>query len=270
MAQTIVKGAVECGIRRPRVLPSVPVEHVADEPPVAEPRTPRPVTLRDAVVECVEDGLERYGGRVRVDFGRTAAQALDLAGPEYEFSVRKRSGRLLGMIDVEVHVRRDGQVVQRLELLASVAFSRDVVVARRSINQKAEIRPEDVQITEITFDRLDRLGLTDPARVVGQRAKRFIPAGTMLDPRDLERVPQVKRGQLVEVYSTVGATTVRTVAKAMEAGSVGDLIELRGTERRGRMLMGKVTGPRRVELRQEGMTPDDKYEQRFADAGGGR
>ena len=267
MAETIVKGAAECGVSRPRLLPTSPPAEAADEHLKDGPNTPTPVTLRGAVEQYFDKQLARYGGLVQVDFGRTAAGVLDLAGPEYTFKVRRRSGQPLGMIDVEVEVLRDGQVVQRLDLLANVVFSRDVVVARRAINQKAEIRPEDVQLTELTFDRLDQLGLTDISRAVGQRAKRFVPAGTMVRLRDLESVPLVKRGQLVEVYSTVGATTVRTAAKAVESGALGELVELRSTEQKRRVLFGKVTGPRRVELRQNGATEDDG-ETRLAVVGG--
>ncbi|MCP4247625.1 MAG: flagellar basal body P-ring formation protein FlgA [bacterium] len=268
MAETIVKGAAECGVSRPRVLPipsatDVPAEHVK-----TGQNSPAPTTLRKAIIDYFEAELSRYEGRVEVDFGRTAAAWLDLAGPEYTFGFKRKTSRPLGLIDLEVHVLREGQRVQQIELQPVVAFKRNVVVARRAINQKAVIRADDVRVTEMSFDRLDKLGLADATRAVGQRAKRFVPPGTLLNPRDLETVPLVKRGQLVEVYSTVGGVSVVTAAKAVESGGHGDTIELRDPKRRGRHMFGVVTGARRVEL----LSKDEGYEspvqQRLARAGG--
>jgi len=271
MARTIVKGAVECGVTRPRVLSAAPVETAAaaaasdGASEVVEPQT-----LRDAVVVYFEDELSRYGGRVQVDFGPRAGGVLDLAGPQYSFAVRRRSGRPLGLIDVLVEVRREGRLLQKVELQPIVHFFRDVVVARRAINQHAEIRPESVHLVEIEFDRLERLGLGDLSQVIGQRAKRFLPAGTALQGQDVEMVPLVKRGQLVDVFSSVGGVSIMTSAKAMETGSLGDLVELRSSERKGRILTGLITGPRRVELRLGGAPAEDRGSPQLAEMGGRR
>jgi flagella basal body P-ring formation protein FlgA len=98
------------------------------------------------------------------------------------------------------------------------------------------------------MDRLDRVGLSEANRVIGQRAKRYLPAGSMIVLRDLESVPLVERGQLVTVESSVGGTVIRTVAKAIETGSLGDKVELRSTQGKRRQMFGTVTGPRRVVL----------------------
>ena len=249
MAETIVKGAAECGVSRPRLLPVSPGRNSAAEQQNQGPVSPAPVTLRDAVVEFFRQELARYQGRVEVDFGRGVATWLDLSGPEYTFEIRRRSNRPLGLIEIEVDVLRDDQRVQQVQLQPVVNFSRKVVVARRAVNQGAEVRPGDVHLVEMSFERFDRLGMADLSRAIGQRAKRFVPPGTMIEPRNLETVPLVKRGQLVDVYSAVGGVAVVTVAKAVEPGGYGDAVELRDARRRGRPLIGVVTGPRRVEIR---------------------
>lgn len=267
-ARTIIKGAVECGVTRPRVLSATPVDG-RDTAPTDDqcPADARPQTLRDAVTSYFQDEVARYGGRVQVDFGSRAGAALDLSGPLYAFAVRRRSGRPLGLIDVLVEVRREGRLVQKVDLQPVVQFFREVVVARRGINQKARIRPEDVHLVEIAFERLEHLGLGDVSQVIGQRARRFLPAGTVLQGQDLEMVPLVTRGQLVDVVSVVGGVSIVTTAKALETGGLGDLVELRSTEGKGRVVTGLVTGPRRVELR-DGAPPTDRVtDQRLARAG---
>jgi flagella basal body P-ring formation protein FlgA len=251
MAETIVKGASECGVSRPRVH-----QVSAPEPPAggrmsggAMGEASAPASLRDAVVAFFEQELSRYGGKVQIDFSPRATAALNLSGPEFDFVVRRGSGRDLGMIDVEVDVLSGDQPVQTVHLQPIVGLSRRVVVARRAINQKAPIRPEDVKVTELSFNRLDRLGTTTLDRVVGQRAKQFIPAGTMIELRALESVPLVKRGQLVDVVSRSGGITVVTTAKALDSAALGETVELRSSDRASRQMTGLVTGPRRVELR---------------------
>ena len=276
MAETIVKGAAECGVSRPSLtlrgdgLPVSPAAKVAAEQLKEGPMSPAPVTLRDAVVGYFQQELSRYEGRVQVDFGRDAAVRLDLAGPEYTFEIRRRSNRPLGLIDIEVDVLRDGQRAQQVRLQPIVSFSRKVVVARRAINQGAEVRPEDVHLLEMAFERLDRLGMADLYQAIGQRAKRFIRPATVLDPRDLERVPLVKRGQLVTVWSAVGGVTVQTAAKAAEPGGYGDAVELRDAQRRGRRLIGVVTGPRQVELRGDDGCGEADGDRLLAGKGDGR
>jgi len=269
MAETIVKGATECGVRRPRVLPVVQTGRAAAQQQDNGPQSPAPATLRDVVVEFFEHELSRYDGRPQVDFGREAAALLELSGPDYTFEIRRRSNRPLGLIDLEIDVLREGRRVQQVELQPVVILARRVVVARRAINQGAQVKAEDLHLTEMTFDRLDRLGLADLNQVIGQRSRRFIRPATMLDPRDLEMVPLVERGQLVTVRSTIGSVVVETAAKATEPGGFGDTIELRDTRRRGRRLIGVVTAPRQVELRGGGGVAPDRGP-RLARAGGER
>jgi flagella basal body P-ring formation protein FlgA len=267
LAQTIVKGAAECGVSRPRVLAAPPVPASAGEQLKRGPAPPAPASLRDAVQSYFEAELARYGGQVQIDFSRRAAAMLELAGPEFQFDVRRRTGRLVGLIDVEVDVRQEGRAIQTVKLQPIVTLSRRVVVARRAINQKAPIRQEDVQLVEMTFSRLDCLGVTELARVVGQRATKFMPAGTLVELRNLESVPLVKRGQLVDVVSRAGGITVVTTAKALGSGVLGDTVELRSGDRGSRRLAAIVTGPQRVELRGQALACRDGTD-RLAELGG--
>ena len=91
-------------------------------------------------------------------------------------------------------------------------------------------------------------GYGDVDAVVGQRAKRFISRGQVVEGGDLEPVPLVKRGQLVEVHSRVGGVVVVSAAKALEAGAYGDVVALRTSERGPSQFSAVVTGAGRVRL----------------------
>lgn len=255
LATVVVKGASRCAVTRPEGR-AVPADAPAD-PQAAAAASAR--TLRQAVQDFFQQELAETDGRVNVQFGRTAEPVLDLSEPEFEFVVSRRSARSLGLVSLEVAVRREGKTVQVVPMPVTVSLTRPVVVARRAINAQAPIRAEDLQLVEMTFTQVGQAGLTEPQRAVGQRAKRFIAAGETLHLRMLEPVPLVHRGQIVDVHTLAGGIRLVTAAKAMQSGAFGDLIELRSHDGAKRTLTAVVTGPRRVEVKPGGaQTEDDK------------
>ena len=190
----------------------------------------------------------RYRGTADVVFDQTSEQILDLASPPYEFRVRRLRGSPLGMTPLEVDVIVGGRAVQTVPLVVQVTLIRRVVVARRSINQGATIRAVDLGFTEMSFTRLDKLGVIDVSRVIGQRCKRFVPAGTLIAMSMIESVPLVQRGQLVTVTSEVGRIKVTTTAKASETGLLGEVITLRAVDNKRVEFDGVVVGPGAVRI----------------------
>jgi len=259
MAAITVSGASRCRVSRP----DGPVQ---TEPTVEKSKTitaradailaadgagdrPRsPGTLRDAVVAFFDKELRRYDGRAQVTFDRTAEQVLELAAPEYSFTVRRRGTAPLGLIPIQVDVSRNGAVVQTIPLVVLVSMIRNVVVAERAINADATIAASDLSTIDLRFKRTDEIGLTRPEQLIGQRAKRFISAGTVLDLTDVESVPLVVRGQLIAVESLVGGVKVVTTAKVTEDGRLGEVVTVRSTDRKRVELDGVVIGVGRVRL----------------------
>ncbi len=242
LATVVLSGAIRCGITRPLD---------------AGPRSPAPVqsdptatrTLRAAVQDAFRERAARFGGGIDLRFGRIAPQLLELTEPRYRFDVQIPEGRWIGhMINVNVDVFEADVRAKSVHLVVNASLTRRVVVARRAINLKSAIRGEDVEYADRTYDDADRLGITDTAAVVGQRAKRFIRAGDAIRTGDLETVPLVKRGQIVDVLSTAGGVQVRSVAKAASAGGLGDTVELRMGDGRGERITGVVTGQREVAI----------------------
>ena len=256
LARVLVKGSSRCAVSRPAgdltgrtPVPQVP--HPTGGTPVPQTSLAAGETLRDAIVAFFQKDVEAMSGRVNVQFGRANRSILELSGQEFRFQVRRRSGRSLGMVNLEVTVLRDGNTVQTVPMVVSVSFAAPVVVARRSINAEATIQPDDVQLVEMTFTQFTQAGVSDPARVVGQRARRFIGAGETIQPTQLEAVPLVHRGQIVDVTAVVGGVRIVSSAKALQSGAYGERIELRSHDAKQTTITAVVTGPRRVEVRTE-------------------
>lgn len=264
LAQVTLRGALRCAVSRP-AQPTVPTAPPAV--PVATRRgTPRgqarphpltvqavenPSTLRQAVIDYFNAELERYAGTAELMFGHTDEQMLDLAGPDYVFSVVRQGVNLLGLVRFEVQVWSQGKKLQTVPLVARVTMMRNVVVARRAINQGATIRQQDVQVIPTSFTRLDKLGIAEPAQVVGQRARRFLRPGSTIDPAHLEAVPLVTRNQLVTVTTEVGSIAITTSGKAMETGGLGDVIRVHSVENRKLEYEAAIVGPGRVRMGSE-------------------
>ena len=68
----------------------------------------------------------------------------------------------------------------------------------------------------------------------------------MLMNRDMESVPLVKRGQVVEVHSGSGGVVVVTAAKSLSDGAYGDVIELRTNDRGPKKFNAMVIGAGRA------------------------
>jgi len=150
-------------------------------------------------------------------------------------------------------------------MVVSVAMTREVVVASKPINRGATVRAEDVRVVSRRFTKPGRNGMSDVGQTIGLRAQRFIPAGELVSARDLERVPLVKRGQIVEVHSRFGSVTVKTSAKVGEDGDYGELVTLHMQGRRGARTAGRVVGPRRVQVGD--WEPSDLNQSLLADGG---
>ncbi len=263
LATVTLGGATHCTVNRPSLI--IAHQSETERSPVRNtPRnvsstsaqvtlvhdTPLPgdgfLTLRQAIINHFDELLSRYGGSADVVFNRDSEQFLNLSGPTYEFQIRARKSQPLGLIPLNVDVLSEGRVAQTVSVVAQVSLMRQTVVARRAINQGATIQRQEVELIPLRLARLDRPGLTDTTRAIGQRAKRFIPAGAVIEPDALESVPLVTRGQLVTLTSVAGAIRVVTTAKAMQNGLLGDVIRVRALDRKRIELEAVVLGPGEV------------------------
>lgn len=267
MATVRLFGATRCEVVRPAIAPRLEggsaTSHSRTRRPTGHPptgasaaaasdsdglRSDEPPSLRRAVIDYFNHALARYGGRVHLAFDDTSAEVLDLTGPNFTFAVRRATGRPIGLTSVEVEIRSEDNHAQIVPLVVRATLIRAAVVARRSINLGAKIGPADLRQVDTSFTRLDRLGLQDEVLAIGQRAKRFIPEGTLLDATMIESVPLVVRGQLVNLVSVSGGVRIVTSGKAAADGLLGEVVRVRSTNNRKDMFDGVVIGPGEVRI----------------------
>lgn len=260
LAEVHVSGATTCEVSRPSA-PSEPAGPIRDEPARAPAPPVFPAesggradrTLEDAVRSHIRAVLADYGGEVQISFNRSARlrSALSLARPRFAFRVYLDHPVPLGLVGLRVEVLENGRVVQTVPVAAEVALLRRVVVARRPINRGMTIAEKDVALAIRRFTDAEGIGATSLAPLIGQQARRFIDQGEMLAARDVQPVPLVKRGQLVTVYHRQSGIMIKTVGKALEGGSYGDVIPVKNESSR-RSFDAMITGPQTVEVRAPG------------------
>lgn len=199
-------------------------------------------SLEELLRKFVADRLSDFGGQVHLRFSSNARQALTLCRPEYDFRIHWRNERRLGACSLAVDIVKDGRLERTLDMVVEVSVTLPVVVTARPVNRGQAIRAQDVQLEDRDFFHLDRIGLTDPSRAVGQQSRRLIRKGEIVRHRDLKPCPLVERGDLVTVWSQVGGMRIKTVVKALEAGMYGQTIQARNESSRERLHV-IVTGP---------------------------
>lgn len=224
-------------------LAGAPVEQEVSTPP----ERPDPDTLEGFIYAHVAARLARFGGKPSIQLSPSVRDLLHLSRPTYDFSITDRSDRLLGLVPFDITVSSESQPEQVRSILAEISLVKPVVVATGPINRGQTIRSDDVALREQTFDRPERVGMTDLNAVIGQRAMRFINANEMLTGKEIEPVPFINRNDLVSVTARRGGFTIKSVAKALSSAGYGDTVELRNESSR-QTFVAVVTGPKTAEM----------------------
>jgi flagella basal body P-ring formation protein FlgA len=121
------------------------------------------------------------------------------------------------------------------------------VVTRRALARGEIIRPADVEMGVATESLRGIVPVAGLADAVGLELARGVAAGQPLDQRYLKPPVVVRRGESVTVYAKAAGVSVRTTAKAMDNGAVGDLIWLESLDNRQRYT-ARVTGLQQAEI----------------------
>src|SRR5262249_18611388 len=146
------------------------------------------------------------------------------------FRVRNHDDRRTGLLSFDVSVSKPGDdstPPRELLVSAEVVLVKDVVVARRPINQGQVINGRDLMLEERSFDKLDGVGLQDMNAAIGLESRRFVKQGEMLDAKAIQARPLVRRGDLVKILVKGGGVEIRTTGQAQAAGALGDVIAVR-------------------------------------------
>jgi len=90
----------------------------------------------------------------------------------------------------------------------------------------------DFSVQRVLVDSLPDRQLLNLDQCVGQEAAEDLHPGTIMTAQLVNAVPLVKPGQLVTINLRRGSVSLRSVARAMEEGSMGQTIRVRNENTR--------------------------------------
>jgi flagella basal body P-ring formation protein FlgA len=124
---------------------------------------------------------------------------------------------------------------------ADVARVARAVIASRALAAGDVISEADVELAEVNPLSLNNTAIVSVSEVIGQEVRRAIPAGQLIANSSVRRPIAIKRGDLVTVYSIAAGVQVKTSAKSLAEGALGDVVLLQG-DRPENKFQARITG----------------------------
>jgi flagella basal body P-ring formation protein FlgA len=209
-------------------------------------------TLRDYIVADASERLSIPPDQLQFHFNPSDEKLLNLTEPHFQFNVNPPRNKNLGEVTWDVSIIADG-VSQKTSITANLKAWQNQLVVNKPLGYRQLFREEDLIDRRTLVDRLSEDPLVTREQVVGQMAGRELKSGTILTARLIDPTVLVKSGQLVSVTLTQGAIQAKSVARAMEQGTIGQTIRVRN-EATNNQFDVVVTGPQTAKLPSSGVT----------------
>lgn len=179
-------------------------------------------SVRRSVTQRIAESLGVQDGDLRLTFEERQADLLNTATAGKTVAIQcTGSGERM---TYGVRIYEQDRLVQQSSLRIGVLVRRSVAVARNTINRGDVIAQDD-----FTLDEQWLAPCVVPAEasgIPGRVAKATINPGELISEREVEANLAVRKGDLVSVDCLSGSVVVRTTAKALADGKVGEIIGL--------------------------------------------
>lgn len=203
--------------------------------------------VHTAVGEYVSDLLAGFSGDIQVGVRRRGPISIRGTGRvslNVVASSRRSNGRRIPLL---LEVLRGPVVVETFPIVANVKYFDQVLVASRPIQRGEHLTSEAFSIERRPVTTILGRYVTDPAELVGKRAKMRIPFGRHIDPRFVEQIPDISRGDRVLIEVRVGGIRASANGVASQNGVIGDKIVVQNSSSREKLL-AEVVGSGRVRV----------------------
>jgi flagella basal body P-ring formation protein FlgA len=187
--------------------------------------------IGSSISEKVEDTVKSY---VETNFGADNA--------EYQFDFRRvnwghfpsefdsvrifRIGKdsPLGKTIFSLGVYKGNDLIKAVPISVGVSLIVDAVVTTVPVNTGERFC--DLDIVKRAVTRKSQLPITDPVKLEGKQARKYIPAGSMIYLSMIENVPVVNAGDRVNIVIEKGLIRITAEGVARQKGGIGDLIRV--------------------------------------------
>lgn len=135
----------------------------------------------------------------------------------------------------------------KLHIPVAMAEMMEVVVARSARPRDAVLEMDGLALEERDVTQLRQGYLTDPQDLAGQRLRRSVVAGQVIQPGMLKVDPVIRRGQRVTLVAANGPVRVKMAGLALADGAPGQRISVRNLSS-DREIEGVVRSAQQVEV----------------------
>jgi flagella basal body P-ring formation protein FlgA len=225
--------------------------NITSQPTTSATTAPRGATVRSLIPARIAQILGVTGDDLRLTFDNADVDVLDCAaeGRVVEIAPAGAADRMPLQVDVYEAVNGLGFTLVKSGLIrVGVQVRRDVALAKALLSRGDAITAKDVTFEPRWVGPSDRP--LAPDELVGSLVKGRIQPGDMVKITDVEAPQLVKKGQIVSVRCIAGSVALKSTARALESGRLGQTIKLQPLDIQGkkdtRAFTARVDGPGRT------------------------
>jgi len=182
--------------------------------------------LRELLTTDICQRLCVSADAIQLSFSPEDEKVLALAEPCFKFDIQPERMRNLGRVSWDVAIFHDS-TSKKVNIAALARAWQDEVVVARPLATRQMLQESDFMRRRVLAGTLPDQTLLSLDQCVGQQAAGELKPGTVMTCRMVDPVPLVRTGQLVTIVLTQGSVQIKAVARALEAGAVGQSIKVR-------------------------------------------
>jgi flagellar basal body P-ring formation protein FlgA len=197
----------------------------AAAPVQAEPiNSGREAEIREAVTAFVRQKTANLGCEIRLKrLTINGTLALPAGQLEYEV-IAPQQWEGWGSAGISVIARQGDRVVSNISLRVEIEALADMVVTVRQIDYGSIISASDLALHKQDLSAAQGRFLCRIEDAAGKKARTTFRANAVVRSDQLERVPLIKAGQLVNIIAENERMRISVTGKAKSAGAEGDTI----------------------------------------------
>lgn len=167
----------------------------------------------------------------------------ELNDADYQIEVySQRAQPKLGYQTLWVKLSRQGRLIKKLPVSASVSITANVLIARHKINRGVAISADMLFIEQRTIEKDWDMIYQNSEAVIGLESLRVIAAGETITKNLLRLPPAIYRGQMVKLQIQAGSLIITTDGVAKDDGAIGEKILVQNLAT-GKQLLAMVESP---------------------------
>ncbi|MEW8041027.1 MAG: flagellar basal body P-ring formation chaperone FlgA [Candidatus Thiodiazotropha endolucinida] len=185
---------------------------------------------RQAYLDAAQRHLDNWLGKRYKDFSaKPVGSYADLQLPAGKVAIQAevaRRDRVSKRMCVWVDLLIDEAHYTTLPVWFDVTSKAEVYELQRDLSAGTSLKPHMLKKSKRDLAAVSGEPVAALAVIEGQRLIRDLPSGTVLTKAALQPVPDVIRGQKLQVKASVGKVTLIATARALEDGNRGDPIRV--------------------------------------------